>query len=85
MQWVQGGEAFRLFTAPLPKGKQRSPYDTNPHATNVWGHAQKLLTAEFRVIAKKAKSAGMKKGGKKQESAARKATAILHLKPRGRR
>jgi hypothetical protein len=50
MQWVKGGEAFRLFTAPLPNGTERSPYDSNPHATNVWGHAQKLLTAEFRVI-----------------------------------
>jgi hypothetical protein len=50
MQWVKGSEAFRMFTAPLANDAKRSSYDTNPHATNVWGHAQKLLTAEFRII-----------------------------------
>ncbi|HEY7303617.1 MAG TPA: DUF1254 domain-containing protein [Bryobacteraceae bacterium] len=50
LQWVKAGESFRMFTAPLPAGTQRSPYDSNPHGIDIWGHAQKLLTAEFRTI-----------------------------------
>lgn len=50
MQWVKAGEAFRLFSGPLPAGKDRSPYDPQPHAINVWGHAQKLLNADTRLI-----------------------------------
>jgi len=49
-QWVKASEAFRMFTAPVAAGATRSPFDNNPHAINVWGHAQKLLTAEFRTI-----------------------------------
>jgi len=50
MQWVKAGQAFRMMSRPLPAGQKRSPYDTNPHGINVWGHAQKLLNADFRVI-----------------------------------
>jgi hypothetical protein len=50
MQWVKAGESYRMFTRPLARGAERSPYDSNPHGINVWGHAQKLLTAEFRTI-----------------------------------
>jgi hypothetical protein len=50
IQWVKASEAFRFFSKPLAPGEQRSPFDPHPHAVNVWGHAQKLLTAEFRVI-----------------------------------
>jgi hypothetical protein len=49
-QWVKASEAFRLHIAPLAPDKPRSPYDSLPHGVNVWGHAQKLLTAEFRII-----------------------------------
>src|SRR5262245_8358787 len=49
-QWVKAGESFRMFTAPLPPGKERSPFDSNSHGINIWGNAQKLLTAEFRTI-----------------------------------
>src|SRR5262249_50183037 len=49
-QWVKAGESFRAFTAPLPAGTERSPFDVNPHGINFWGHAQKLLTADFRTI-----------------------------------
>jgi hypothetical protein len=50
LQWVKAGESFRMFTAPLPAGTEHSPYDNNPHGIDIWGHAQKLLTAEFRTI-----------------------------------
>jgi hypothetical protein len=50
MQWVKAGQAFRLFSRPLPVGEARSPYDQNPHGINIWGHAQKLLNADFRTI-----------------------------------
>jgi hypothetical protein len=50
MQWVKAGEAFRLFSRPLPAGQERSPYDQNPHGINVWDHARKLLNADFRII-----------------------------------
>lgn len=50
MQWVKAGEAFRMFTQPLPEGATRSPFDSNPRAINVWGHAQELLTSDFRTI-----------------------------------
>src|SRR5262245_57738877 len=50
MQWVKAGESFRMFSRPLPDGTARAPFDSNPHGINVWGHAQKLLTAEFRTI-----------------------------------
>jgi hypothetical protein len=49
-QWVKAGEAFRMFTRPLPPGEERSPFDEKAHGVNIWGHAQKLLTAEFRTI-----------------------------------
>ena len=49
-QWVKAGEAFRMFSAPLSGGRELSPFDSNPHGINVWGNAQKLLTAEFRTI-----------------------------------
>src|SRR5262245_39270213 len=49
-QWVKAGETFRMFSRPLPAGQERSPYDNSPHAINAWGHAQKLLNADFRVI-----------------------------------
>jgi hypothetical protein len=50
LQWVKAGESFRMFTAPLAAGATRSPFDNNAHAVNIWGHAQQLLTAEFRTI-----------------------------------
>jgi hypothetical protein len=50
MQWVKAGQAFRVFSRPLPTGQERSPYDPLPHAVNVWGHAQKLLNADTRLI-----------------------------------
>jgi hypothetical protein len=50
MQWVKAGQAFRMFTRPLPTGQARSPYDNNPHGIDIWGHAQKLLNADFRTI-----------------------------------
>jgi hypothetical protein len=49
-QWVKAGEAFRMFTRPLPPGEERSPFDEKAHGVNIWGHAQKLLSAEFRTI-----------------------------------
>ncbi|HEY7000425.1 MAG TPA: DUF1214 domain-containing protein [Candidatus Udaeobacter sp.] len=49
-QWVKAGETFRLFSRPLPAGQERSPYDQNPHGINIWGHAKKLLNADFRTI-----------------------------------
>jgi hypothetical protein len=49
-QWVKASESFRAMTRSLPPGVERSPFDPNPHAVNIWGHAQKLLTADFRVI-----------------------------------
>src|SRR5262245_31477700 len=49
-QWVKASEAFRLITAPLAPDKPRSPYDSMAHGINIWGKAQKLLTAEFRII-----------------------------------
>jgi len=49
-QWVKAGESFRLFTRALPAGTPRSAFDSLPHGVNVWGHAQKLLTADFRTI-----------------------------------
>ena len=50
MQWVKAGQSFRLFSRPLPPAQTRSPYDPLPHAVNVWGHAQKLLNADTRLI-----------------------------------
>ena len=50
MQWVKAGQAFRMFARPLPAGQARSPYDNNPHGIDIWGHAQKLLNADFRTI-----------------------------------
>jgi hypothetical protein len=50
MQWVKAGEAFRLFTRPLPEGAQPSPLDPMPHVVNVWGHARQLLDADTRLI-----------------------------------
>jgi hypothetical protein len=50
MQWMKAGQAFRMFTRPLPAGQERSPFDSNPHGVNIWGHAQKLLIADFRII-----------------------------------
>jgi hypothetical protein len=50
MQWVKAGEAFRMFTHPLPDGAERSPFDPMPHAINVWGHARQLLNADTRLI-----------------------------------
>src|SRR5262245_15423278 len=50
MQWVKAGETFHLQTAPLPDPSKRSPYDPQPHGINIWGHAQKLLTSEMRLI-----------------------------------
>jgi hypothetical protein len=49
-QWVKAGETFRMFSRPLPTGQERSPYDNSPHSINAWGHAQKLLNADFRAI-----------------------------------
>jgi len=49
-QWVKAGESYRLFTRPLPGGATRSAFDSLPHGVNIWGHAQKLLAAEFRTI-----------------------------------
>ena len=50
MQWVKAGEAFRMFSRPLPAGQARSPYDSQPHAVGVWGHAERLLNADTRLI-----------------------------------
>jgi hypothetical protein len=50
VHWVKAGESFRSMTAPLPEGQPRSPFDPDPHGVNVWGHATKLLTADFRII-----------------------------------
>ena len=37
VQWVKGGLGFRMFSAPLPGGTERSPVDPQPHGVNVWG------------------------------------------------
>ena len=50
MQWVKAGQSFRLFSRPLPAGATPSPYDPMAHAVNLWGHAQKLLNADTRLI-----------------------------------
>jgi hypothetical protein len=50
IQWVKASQAFRMFSRPLPAGQARSPYDNSPHSINIWGHAQKLLNADFRII-----------------------------------
>jgi hypothetical protein len=50
LQWVKAAEALRMFSAPLPPGQERSPYDPMPHGVNVWGHARKLLNADTRLI-----------------------------------
>ena len=50
LQWVKAAEALHMFSAPLPAGKARSPYDPLAHAINVWGHARKLLNADTRLI-----------------------------------
>jgi hypothetical protein len=50
MQWVKAAEGFRMFSRRLPAGQERSPFDNNPHGINIWGHAQKLLNADFRTI-----------------------------------
>lgn len=50
MQWVKAGEAFRMFSRPLPDGSDRSPFDPLPHAINQWGHARELLDADTRLI-----------------------------------
>lgn len=50
LQWVKAAEAFRGSARPLRPGTPRSPYDPQPHGVNVWGHAQALLTASFRII-----------------------------------
>jgi hypothetical protein len=50
MQWVKASEAFRMISAPRPAASPRSPYDSLPHGINIWGHAQRLLTADFRTI-----------------------------------
>jgi hypothetical protein len=49
-QWVKAGETFRMVSRPLPDGATRSPCAPNPHGINTWGHAQQLLTADFRTI-----------------------------------
>src|SRR5262245_27933465 len=49
-QWVKAAESLRMFSAPLPLGQEPSPYDPLAHAVNVWGHAQKLLNADTRLI-----------------------------------
>lgn len=49
-QWVKAGEAFHMQTAPLQEGNERSPYDPQPHGINIWGHAQKLLNSQMRLI-----------------------------------
>jgi hypothetical protein len=50
MQFVKGGQALRLFSAPLPAGSERSPLDPRPHGVNVWGHARAMLTDRMRLI-----------------------------------
>lgn len=50
MQWVKAAEAFHMQTAPLAASAERSPYDPQPHAMNVWGHARELLTSDIRLI-----------------------------------
>jgi len=50
LQWVKAAEGLRMFSAPLPAGQERSPYDPMPHGINVWGHARKLLNADTRLI-----------------------------------
>jgi hypothetical protein len=50
LQWVKSAESLRMFSTPLPEGKERSPFDPLPHGMNVWGHATKLLNADTRVI-----------------------------------
>jgi hypothetical protein len=50
MQWVKAGQTFRMVSRPLPSGQAPSPFDNNPHGINIWGHAQKLLNADFRTI-----------------------------------
>ena len=50
LQWVKAAEALRMYSSPLPGGAQHSPYDPQPHAVNVWGHARKLLNADTRLI-----------------------------------
>jgi hypothetical protein len=39
LQWVKAAESLRMFSAPLPAGHERSPYDPMAHGVNVWGHA----------------------------------------------
>jgi hypothetical protein len=50
LQWVKAAESLRMFSAPLPAGREPSPFDPLPHAINVWGHARKLLNADTRLI-----------------------------------
>jgi hypothetical protein len=50
MQWVKGGQALRLFSAPLPSGANPSPVDPRGHGINVWGHARALLTDKVRLV-----------------------------------
>src|SRR5262245_49216579 len=50
LQWVKAAEALRMCSAPLPPGRERSPYDPMPHGINVWGHARRLLNADTRLI-----------------------------------
>ena len=50
MQWVKGGLVFRASAAPLPEGVERTAFDPFPHGVNVWGHAQVLITPEFRTV-----------------------------------
>jgi hypothetical protein len=49
-QWVKAGEAFRMFSRPLPEGTSPSPYDPLAHGINIWGHTRKLLNADTRLI-----------------------------------
>jgi hypothetical protein len=50
MQWVKAGKSFRMFSQPLLVGLEHSPYDPLSHGINIWGHAQKLLNADTRLI-----------------------------------
>lgn len=50
MQWVKGGQALRIASAPLPSGAWRSALDPRAHGVNVWGHARALLTDKMRLI-----------------------------------
>jgi hypothetical protein len=50
MKWVRFGQSHRIFAAPLPEGKERSPVDYTPHDYNVFGHARVPLSHEVAAI-----------------------------------